>query len=377
HTVTYFALFKLLYHTSVSEAAFAGVFSTFNIMCWRGMFAGILSLALKKNTFQLFSIEIYAIIITMLASIFTLIALLYYISPVNLLRIKVFFSCAYELNTVLYLHMALTLFMLFNSYNNYYNLDIIWFSMAQIITPTIMFVIYIMIFNYGIRMSNFLQRELRQENLTEQIKLRYAHRQTYQMAFNKIAEFKHNYRENVITANYCLEKNDLKTLHTIINHELPTLVENLPVIEQFSNNPEYDAALFDWYNSCLAYSIAFKATLFVPPQTTFKSQDIHTLLQLLRELHTPLAQKSKKGKSITITGKLVNNWFSVHTAGSFSGVIEAKNELPYFLVDDGVKTKTAYRNLVEFTSAEKMLITYNVDSKASQFETTVSVYCGK
>ncbi|MEG0179598.1 MAG: hypothetical protein RR424_02935 [Oscillospiraceae bacterium] len=377
HVFAYFLLFKLLFHISSAEAAFTGVFSTFNLMCWRGIISGIISLIMKKNTFQVLSVDLYSLIISTLAVVITLFVLLYYKSPAHFLRMKVFFSCQNELNTVLSLQAALGLFMLFNSYNNYYNLDIIWFSLAQISTPAIMFVIYIMIFNYGIKIANLLQKELWQENLTEQIKLRFAHRQTYQKTFEKISEFKHVYRENMVAANYCLEKNDIKALTEILNVKMPSLVENLPVVELFSNVPEYDAALFDWYNISIANSIDFNAKLFIPTQSTIKPYIIHNLLQLLRELHTPLAQNSKKNRMISINSKALNNWLSVQTVSSFNGIIENKDDLPYFVVDDGIKTKTSYRNLNEFAAAEKMLISYTSDNKTHQFSTTISVYFGK
>lgn len=157
-------LLILLVKISLEEAIFLSVFQTFHIVFSKSLTAGTMSLIYEKNMFQLFQVDQYAQLITCIShGILAALFCIYYLT-FNSKKMSAFFLCKGQVYYVMIIHIMLALYLLFNCYNFYFNLDLIWFSVEQVYTCIVLYAIYFLVLRFGIKISNLLQNEIRKKN---------------------------------------------------------------------------------------------------------------------------------------------------------------------------------------------------------------------
>lgn len=372
-----FLVLLFSFNISVPESILISLFSVFHTMCLKGIIAGLFSSIALKNIYQILSINKYIFYITVISAILKLLILFSYKLKTNTTKYKVFFSCDEERNTVIYLHIVLFLFMLFQSYNYYYNLDVAWFTFSQVLIPILMLVIYTLILNYGIRVADLLNREMRQKRLNEQMENRLARHQAYVSNFEQINTFKHNYREFMLSAQYYCEQEDYSKLGKMILSDMPVFLELLPSTKKFANEPGCDAMLYEWSTLCISKDIQFNAMVYVPNALFEKKTALHQLLQLLRELHGDLLNGcANNGKSVMLVESNVeNSWFTIRTSSSYRGTIDLRDNLPYFLTSNALDIKSKYRFLHTIVESQNGIISCYSVPNTKMFTISISFYC--
>lgn len=149
---------------NLEESIFLSIFQLFHMMLVKGISAGILSMILKKNMYQLFQSALAEQIIMCFAhAILATIFCFYYIF-FKKEKISTFILCKGQVYYVTIIHLVITLYLLFNCYNYYFNLDFIWFSIDQVFTCISLYAVYLLVLKYGVKVSNLLQNEIRLKN---------------------------------------------------------------------------------------------------------------------------------------------------------------------------------------------------------------------
>lgn len=377
-----YVMMRLLFRLSSNEAIWASCFFVFNTICCKGIILGVLSLVLGKNIYQVLSIPFYSLLAIAIAGILKAMFLQFYRTVIPIPMTRFFLSCEKEVQDMLKQHTFLVLFMLFHCYNYAYNLDLIWFSMAQIITSVLMLVMYMWILSYGTQVANLMQKDMWNQKLTEQMQVRLAQHKRYNTTLEDMSDFSKQYQILVGNAQQHLKRQEQDKLADILMNKMPRLAQaipTIPAIQQFSNEPGCDAVLFEWRNICVEEQIAFDALLFIPTPNNIRPDLLHHILQFLNDLHTPLAKgvQNKRESTISIEAKVTNSWLSIKSTSSFRGKIDMQNELPYFILDDALRLKSIYHRLREFVTSNQGMVSCSSDNSKKQFSIIISLYCGK
>lgn len=380
YTIVCLFLVLIFFRITLAEAFFVSLIYVFQTMCLKGLVAGIISLLVAKNTFQLFSLDFYALLITGIADFIKLMVFVYITKEVKKDKYRVFFSSEAEVLTILFTHVGIFLFMLFHSYNYYYNLDLIWFSISQVLVSALMFIVYVLVFNYGIRSANMIQRELWSKHAQDQMLTRIAQHDVYLRAFKDIDKFKHEYRELMVTVDYLLQEKRQEELYTLLTTSFPSLVISLPTSKQFSNHPLIDAALFDWNNICEREGIELNSMVYVPMPFDMDDYSMTQFFQCVQEISMTLARGAfhkNHRATISMEGKVANQWLTIKSTASFAGLIETKDDLPYFLTANALDLKSKYILLQRLTEEDRGMCSFFVDNARQEFSLILSRHVGK
>lgn len=184
-------ILKLAVHATWMEAALGAIGSVFYYVCLKGVVVGIFALVFRKNLYQIITVPTLSLWV--LASTMLLKTLLFGIMFRKKIipKLRALISSQWEAGMVLFQHITLFVFMLFYSYNYYYNLDLIWFSFAQLLLSMLMFALYHMILHYGARVSYLLDTDVHNDLINAQLKSQLAQYQSRQELFHQIDAFKH------------------------------------------------------------------------------------------------------------------------------------------------------------------------------------------
>lgn len=370
---------RVLFHCPLLCAAFAGTASTFFIASYKGITLGVLSVVLKKNMFQILSLPVYPDLVMVSTAILFLATILVFAKSSSIEKLKIFFSSAPETQAIFLQHIAMLIFLLFYSYNYYYNLDLIWFSLAHPLVCTLLIVIYMLAFLYGVRIAFLIQEDIRNKHLHEQMQSRLAHYQVYRSVFGSIGAFEHQFREFMLSAQYLVKSNDQAKLDALIHTQGPALLQMLPQRQEFSNDPSCDAIFHDWNSVCEGQGITFGASFFVPVDSAQLAPLLQTSLNLLRELFMQLqldgAGHSARGE-VFIKSTLNHRWLVIRASTTYLGGIKEVKTQPYFTHPDGISIKSSYLHLSELTTENGGIINFEIDSQNKVFSIILSYHCG-
>lgn len=373
--ISCFLLLKYFFYISFYEAFFASLLFVFQTMCLKGMVAGTMSLLLGKNTFQLFSLDYYTLLISGIADLFKLMIFIYIKKEVKKDKYRVFLSSEEEVLTILFAHIGIFLFMLFHSYNYYYNLDLIWFSISQVLVSALMFLVYALIFNFGVRTANLIQRDLWGRHAQEQMQARIDQHDVYLRAIKEIDQFNYQYRELMVTVDYLLQERRDVELHELLKTSFPSLILTLPTTKKYSNHPFIEAALFAWNTVCEREGIELETMVYVPMPFDMDEYHMTHFFQCVQEISMILARGSfhkKHRATIVMEGKVANQWLTIKSTASFSGQIETRNDLPYFLTPNALDLKSKYYMLQRLTEEDHGMCSFSVDNKRQEFSLILS-----
>lgn len=365
-------LLKTLIHFKWQQAIFSGIFDVFHLICSEGIATGILALILKKNLYQIVTVTESSLIALIIAMVIKSILYFIYGFAINRNEFQSLFRSDKELETVVLQDSAIFVFMLFGCYNYYYNLDLIWFTVVQILLSILTLVLFMMVFHYGMRVSYMIENDVHNELVREQLRLQLSQHVSYQNTFADIDTFKRQFREDILTMEQLIDDGNIKELRKIANDKMPRLLEMLPEKKEFSNNEVVNALLLSWYQQCSARKINFQALIFVASELSEKQKEFSDLLIEIKDLYCSLTLQVNGGH-IKIEGKNIKTRFVLQVSGSYSGSITERSDLPYFKTRNGIDAKSAYHRIHEMINSVDGTLFWDADETSSLFKLTVSI----
>ena len=363
-----FSLLKLFIHITYSQAMFATITVTIHLMSAKGIIVGLLSLFLKKNLYQIITVESTALVSLVLALILTNVFLAMYSSKEKRKLIVVLFNTESELTRLIHILSSLFIFMLFYSYNYYYNLDLVWFSMAQVILSALVLILYFQALSYSLRISNLLEVELYHQQVDSNLNIQLAHKEMV----HSINDFKHQYREKLMTIEALLASKQVDSAMTLIQDSSDSLIEELSIAYMASNHDLINGVLFAWKNSCKQNNTPFDAHIFISKEIEPIYSNILKIITILEVLFG-LLTANNQNSNISIVGKSRNNLFVVKATCSMDGSVYDRNSLPFFVIKNGIDAKSHYRRLSAITKSYNGLISWKFNNEISSFEITISL----
>jgi hypothetical protein len=170
-----FLLLLVLMRPSADLAGMGGIFMAFQTTAMKGAVIGVMSLILNRNMYQVLQVRAYAQLATVLSAILMLVTILIYSNAFDQESFAALRTTPSQKQFVLMAHSILLVFMLFNSYNYYYNMEMVWFSVAQVLTAAIMEAAYAVIMLQALQVSRLLKIELKNQEHVRQMDSQVTH----------------------------------------------------------------------------------------------------------------------------------------------------------------------------------------------------------
>lgn len=355
------------------QAVFAGLSSVFHTVCIKGITVGGFALILQKNLYQVITVKNWALEVLIVTMILKMLVLLAYRSEMIRLKLRTLFSSEQELLRVSYLQGGLFVFMLFYCYNYYYNLDLIWFTIAQILHSALMLILYNLILNYGSRISFFLENEVRKDIMSRQFHAQSAQYLSYQNTFHEIETFRHTFREATLSIQYLMENGNIQEASVLIQNTLSTITDNLPKKKEYSNLDVVNAFMLEWDHQCMKLGMQLESLIFVPDELYAKQEGILLILSELREIYMALGE-SVSNAEIKMQGKKVQNRFVIYTTGPYKGIVNSKGDMPEFTVANGMRANTGHQRLLTLIRSMDGTLFWDVSNLSPAFKITLSIH---
>lgn len=355
------------------HAFLATVASVFHTMCIKGIVIGLMALLLQKNLYQIITVadrHFVAIIITMLLKIC---APLLYKNPKVRNSFRTLFRSESELEAVLLQHGALFIIMLFFSYNYYYNLDLVWFTMDQIILSVLMLILYYLTLYYGVRISNLLENDLANTRIQQQLNDKLAQYDSYKTIFKKIEDFKYHFRENMLETEALIANGSMADAQNKLRACIPSLLEKLPSRKTYSNNERLNALLLNWDTQCQRSGCRFESTVYFPAAFEAKEKELLGLLTIIEDMYFHIT-KSSKTPFITADGKVLQGNFVLNVVGSIHGTVEEQYDLPSFNTPDAAQIRQLYQKLSSMSESINGILFWNYLLKDQTFQIIFSIH---
>ena len=364
---------KLVTHITWTEAFLGCINSVFHYICLEGITVGVFALVSRKNLYQIITVPSSSLIVVGITMILLMLCMGVYHTEKVVTRIRALISSETEMTNVILMHAALFLFMLFFSYNYYYNLDLIWFSFSQLLLSLLMLILYHLILNYGSRISYLINNELHQDLVNNQLKSQLAQYESYTESFVQVDRFKTRFREVSLTLRHLIYEKKYEKAETILENDFPQMLELLPSKKEYSNSLTVNAFMLEWARRCQHEHIQLDGLLYVPENLLSHEERILYLLTEIRDIYMYLAGPVSKA-TITLMAKHARNRFIINISGPFKGIIEEKDEYPYFITANGVEVKSCYHRLVTQVDGMNGTLFWSVETRPQTFTLTVSFH---
>lgn len=356
-----------------AHALLAAIASTFHTVCVKGIIIGVFAIVLKKNLYQVITVQNLYLAAVMVTSILKISAPLLYTSTKARSNFATLFRSENELESVLMEHGALFIIMLFFSYNYYYNLDLIWFTIAQIILSVLMLVLYYLTLYYGVRISNLLENDIANMRIQQQLNDKLAQYDSYQNIFEMIEDFKYYFRENMLVTEALIANGSMEEAQSRLHAAIPLLMEKLPSRKVFSNNEGLNALLVNWDIHCQTNKIRFEAMVYLPDVFERKEKEILSVLAIIEDMYSYITRYSKS-PFIKVEGKMLQGNFVLNIVGSIQGTVEQRFDLPCFITPNGDRIKMLYQKLSSMSETINGLLFWNYLLKERSFQIIFSIH---
>lgn len=366
-------MLKRCFHLRWEHAIWGGVFSAFSLICIKGIVVGCFALALNRNMYRIISEPTLALVVLIVSMVVKSLCILLCHKMFDPLKLYSLFRSEKGLQSILIQHTSLLVCMLFYCYNYYYNLDLIWFSFAQILLSALALILYISIYNYAAAFSYIIENEVRNEHLNQQISFQQSQYNSYQQTFKEIEAFKHLFRENILSLSQLMEEGKIEQLKQFSQTRMIDLLEKLPSKKEYSNNERTNAVLLDWDRQCSTDGLTFSSLIYVPEEMSKMENEIVTLLCEVKDLCFFISSKVRSG-GIQVEGKKVTNRLVLQFTIPYIGIISEKNDMPYFQTPNGVQAKRCYHQLLDFVSSLDGTIFWTSSNTDLLFKLTISIH---
>ncbi|SKA04262.1 Signal transduction histidine kinase [Anaerorhabdus furcosa] len=314
---------------SLNQSFFVGCFYVFHLMAFKGIVLGSMSLILKINTFMVLQDVDYNMMAIIIIQILLFITFIIYIQIMKIQNIRSFLINRKQLIHVLGCHIAILLFMIFNTFTYYYNLELVWVSISQIMISIILYVIYMVVLDYGTHIADLLQHKMRDQKQLETIQSQLRQQNSLLKITDIVNVFKHDYREQMLTIEECIENNRLKDAINVLQKNCLFQLDKLPHTQKYSNNVIINSLLINRQEICDEKDIQMDAIVFYPQDLSITERDLHEVLRVVSDNAIDANEKLDKEKRfMNLKSNVEKQWLNIHIENPYSGVILFDGERP-------------------------------------------------
>lgn len=322
-------LFGFCFKFSMNQSFFISCYYVFHILVFKGIVLGIISLVLKVNTFIVLNNVTYNRISIICTQVLLFITFLVYVRLMKVQLIRSFLINRKQLMHVLGCHICIIIFMLFNTFTYYYNLDLVWVSVAQILISIILYVIYIVILNYAIHMADLLQHKIRDQKQLETIQAQLRQQNSLLKITEIVNAFKHDFREQLLTIEEYIETHQYSKAINELKKDCLYHLDKLPHIKKYSNNIIINSLLIDRQDICDEKGIEMNAMLFYPQDLSISERELHELLRIVFDNAIDANEKNlERNKYITIKSTVEKQWLNILIENPYEGIILFDGDRP-------------------------------------------------
>lgn len=322
-------LFIILFRFTMLQAYLCGCFVVFHMIALKGLVIGTLSLILKENSFMILQNPNTEISTAIIAQLFYMIIIFVYIKIIDVKALRSFLSNRQQLIAILACHLTLTIFMLFNSFSFYYNLDLVWISVSQILVGIILYFVYIIILNYGIKMADLIQHKLRDQQQLEIIQAQMRQQNSLLKMTEILNHFKHDYREHMLIIEDHIERKQYEEALKETKNDCLELLSELPQTSKYCNNIILNSLLIDRHEVCKENSIRMEALVYYPLDLSISEKECHEILRILTNNAIEANEKViEQHRYMKIKSNIHKNWLSILVENPYDGIVLFEGDLP-------------------------------------------------
>lgn len=344
-------------------------FYVFHMIAIKGIVIGTMSLTLKMNGFLVVSDRNLNSIAIMTTQVMMILLFLLYKHFLNAKKMRNFLLCISQVKIVLSCHLTILMFMIFNTFTFYYNLDLVWISVSQILTGLILGVVYSIILRYGINIADFLQYRLRSQHQLETIKTQMRQQNSIKRTEEILNRFKHDYREQMLSIEYFVENNKKEEALQEVHKNYIAQLNALPHSKKYSNNVIVNSLFVDRQEQCDELHINMDVRLLIPPYLCISEKDCHEIFRILSENAIEANEKiPEEMRYLKIQSTVEKQWLNVVIENAFNGSVILDNGRPSAKETKGDTGGMSLVYIEELLDSAGCILRYYIDSKNKTFK---------
>ena len=361
----------IFFRTAFDEVFISSILVVLLYMCVKSIVVGGFSIYVNQNMYQVLQVQSYqntiqvAIWLLMTATILflqTVILAKEYIHVHNVPNQKSF---------LLMVNVALTLFMLFQSYNYYYNMEMIWFSISQILTAVVVLCALYVSVNHAIQVATMIDTES-----NKQTGVRSSQGQT--AVANTVLKLEEQRnalcQEGAEKASIILEQLDHSEnvlARSTAQQMLNTFQSAKQYEHSFCNQEALNAVFIEYACIFQEQNIDYQMSLEIPWQ--LKNSEVKEFQVLLQEVLSyslgmlqRMDQTQERYINIVSTDK--DGWLLIKIENPYIGLLKIKN---------GVVQSGAYQEIASQIKRLKGSCDTDVDQSKKIYRCSLRIYHGK
>lgn len=350
-------------------------FYVFHMISLKGIIIGSMSLILKENSFQVLSDPNLKYLSIILVQLMMTTVFLIYRKRMNVKNIRNFLISKKQVTLVLICHLTLTIYMMFSSFTFYYNLDLVWVSIAQILTGVILGVSYIVILSYGIGIADLLQHKLRDQKQLDTIQYQLRQQNSMLRIEEVLNNFKHDYREQMIAIEYFIDNHKVDEAKEELHKNYIQQLNSLPQTKKYSNNVILNSLFIDRQAICDEKNIKMDVLLFLPPFLSLSEKECHEMFRILTENAIEANDKvTERKKYLKIKSDIDKNWLSVVIENPYRDVIHFEEGRPVSKEPRNENEGLGLIYIEEMLMDSGDMIRYKVDKENKTFKVIILLH---
>ncbi|MEG0616247.1 MAG: ATP-binding protein [Oscillospiraceae bacterium] len=269
--IIYFAMFLLYF----SEGLIIFNASSHIILCYslaiafyaasmRGIVTSIFCIITNNNIYtamrvddiRIFCQTINAILISIVIILF------HYLLP------KPRFACLVrsrsQLHMVTAVESVMLIYLLMMSFSYYFYVDFVWFAQFVLVSVLALQAGHGLLVERALRVSKWLEENLKQEILSTQLNRQLTHYKAYQKHVESFREFSKEYHQSTGALRHKIQTHDIDGALALLEDTDIHINQLATCHREYSSCMLVDAILEDYNDNCVQNNIEFEAKIFIP-----------------------------------------------------------------------------------------------------------------
>ena len=360
----------------LEDGFFVALMEVTHIIIAKGIAVGSISLAIGKNMYHVLLVPETNGLCHLLTIGLAVIIMAIYIVFVDKKKLRMLLETRNQKSSVMATHMVIAIFLLFFSYNYYYNMEMVWFSMSQILTSVIMWLGYIIVAVDGMKVASIMKVDIRNKRKEERMSTQLAQYESMKKNRDQLKMLKHDLNETSVSLNYLLEEGKMEEAKEVAQTSFEKIMQNVPEFGQLSNNPLIEALMYETRNKCEQNNIEFKGMVYVPDKCSLNEKELHECLSnLLDNAVTACMKLPPDERKLHVDYTATKNWLTIHVMNSYKGIVRVRNGqvASRSTKDFEGHGLGIFRNIVE---SHKGVLNINPDRKMGEFHASIHIHYG-
>lgn len=333
HTILFLELFMIIIlftKSSILCAILFSIFYAFHHIAIEYIGFGIVSFLIQENITITLHNSYYFNLVKIVMHIITMIIILILATKPIVKKGQLFFSFNQELRTCVYAHSILFIFLLISTYNLYYNLNFIWFSIYQIIIGICAILLYYTAFFFTLRFATFTENQLCNKQHIE-ILSQSANISNKTSSHSQYVEIKHAYLELTGALEYLLDDDvkDVKEARKLVLENQKLFLDKIPKWNQPSNHKAMAGLLLQYQLILSNNNIDFYPKLYIPESIGISEANLHQIVTIFLENMLSMNNPQPSDLIISLQSHLDDNWLHIKFEHSFENKVIVKDHMPY------------------------------------------------